>query len=77
MVEGATALKKVCGMNEGRKHKKQYEGGSNNSFWHGFLLEFVVFRLLSWLLMNSDALITWPSSYVNHCKNRDEDDAEG
>jgi hypothetical protein len=25
MVEEATALKKVCGMNRGRKHKKQYE----------------------------------------------------
>jgi hypothetical protein len=32
MVEGATALKKVCGMNRGRKHKKQYEGGSGSSF---------------------------------------------
>jgi hypothetical protein len=31
MVEGATALKKVCGMNNERKHKKQYEGGSGSS----------------------------------------------
>ncbi len=38
---------------------------------------FVVLRPLSWLLMNFVALITWPSSYVDHCKNRFEDDAEG
>jgi hypothetical protein len=38
MVEGATALKKVCGMNRRRKHKKQYEGGSSSSFlgWISF-----------------------------------------
>ncbi len=77
MVEGAAALKKVCGMNGGKKHKKQYEGGSGSSFWHGFLLLLVVFRLLNWLLMNFVAPITWPSSYVDHCKNRYEDDAEG
>ncbi len=38
---------------------------------------FVALRLLRWLLMNSAARITWPSSYVDHCKNRFEDDAEG
>jgi hypothetical protein len=47
MVEGVAALKKVCGMNGGRKHKKQYERGSSSSFWHGFLLELVALRLLS------------------------------
>ncbi len=38
MVEGTTALKKVCGMNGGRKHKKQYEGRSGSSFlgWISF-----------------------------------------
>jgi hypothetical protein len=77
MVEGATALKKVYGMNKGRKHKKQYEGGSGNSLWHGFILVLVALRLLSWLLMNFVAPITWPSSYVDHYKNRYEDDAEG
>jgi hypothetical protein len=77
MVEGATTLKKVCGMNGGRKHKKQYEGGIDSSFRDGFLLVLVTLRLFSWLLMNSAAQITWPSSYVDHCKNRYEDDAEG
>jgi hypothetical protein len=38
---------------------------------------FAVFRLFSWLLMNSAAPITWPSSYVDHYKNRFEDDVEG
>jgi hypothetical protein len=39
--------------------------------------EVVVLRLLNWLLMNSPTPITWPSNYVDHCKNRFEDDAEG
>jgi hypothetical protein len=37
---------------------------------------FASLKLLNWLLMNSTAPITWPSSYVNHCKNRFEDDEE-
>jgi hypothetical protein len=45
--------------------------------WDGFLLVLVVLRLLSLLLMNFVAPITWPSSYVNHYKNRFEDDAKG
>jgi hypothetical protein len=46
-------------------------------FWDGFLLVLIVLKLLSWLLMNSAVPITLPSSYVNHCKNKFEDDAEG
>jgi hypothetical protein len=57
--------------------KSKYEGGRGRSFWDGFLLVFVAFRVLSWLLMNFTAPITWPSSYVDHYKNRFEDDAEG
>jgi hypothetical protein len=38
---------------------------------------FAALRQLSWLLMNFIAPMTWPSSYVDHCKNRFEDDAEG
>jgi hypothetical protein len=63
-------------MDEGSIRSK-YEGGSGSSFWDGILLMFGALRLLNWLLMNSVAPITWPSSYVNHCKNRFEDDAEG
>jgi hypothetical protein len=62
-------------MEEG-KHKKQYERGSGNSFWDEFLLVLVALKLLSWLLMNFVAPITWSSSYVDRCKNRYEDDAE-
>ncbi len=41
-----------------------------------FLLVLVALGLLSWLLMNFVASITQPSSYVDHSKNRYEDDAK-
>jgi hypothetical protein len=46
-------------------------------FWDGFLQVLVALKLFSWLLMNSTAPITWPNSYVDHYKNRFEDDVEG
>jgi hypothetical protein len=58
MVEGATTLKKVCGMDKGSKHKREYEGKRGKFFLQCDLLVVVTLRLLNFLLINYVTLMT-------------------